>query len=1073
MRYIILLIAFFPLLLIGQTMKVTGTVSSSSLGETLPGATVQVKGTGNGTTTDIDGQFTIEAQKGDLLVISFIGFETNEVKVTSDVIKVDLEDNTEELEEVVVVSQGYFDVEKEFLTSATVQVGSEEISRVRGNSIENILQGQVSGVVVSESAEPGGGIGISIRGTNSILGGTQPLYVVDGIPINPIEDAQGNGGGGQSQSSLSFLNPNDIDKVEIMKDAAATALYGARGANGVVIITTKTADKSDGKHSFDIVIDQTLAEVNNKLDVLNGPEFEHYMNQRALNQLYSNITDPNTPGGIVFDGTQQLTAENFPALATFELPYQTSTGINTDWQDLTYRQAYSNAVNLSYRGGSPDGTVAISLGVLNNQGVILNSDFNRVTFSINASRNAGSSLKIFSKTNLARSWGNASSSGNGEIFEQRGIVSQTLQFQPIFDRLAAGEDDDAYADLNDGNAVSNPYTLATDVTDQKKAFNLLQSLSTVYDINKHLTATVKGAFNYQRSTRDSYFPTTTTRGRRNGGEATQAYNDRFKGYLEANVRYQKQIKKHRIDAIAIGTYEQTNDRRLFSKAFGFGNDETAFYTFESATDILVPVTVFNQFSLLSGLTRVGYNYQKKYFIDVNARVDASSKFAENQRAAFFPSASLGWIASREKFLKNVKAVSFMKVRASYGQTGSNPIAPFQSLALMSPIRYNFDNSLVTGFYQANLSNPDLTWETTDQFNAGLDLNLFDARIRITFDAYLKQTNNLLQQVRLPASNGYAEIIDNFGSIENKGFDLSVGADLVNKDAFQWNTNVNFSRNRNELLELNSNLDFQLGPVVGFTRTNPILFKEGSPLGIFWGAQTEGIYANWEEANASGIEGAAPGEIKYINHSLDLDENGEPLAVQLINFDDYVQIGDPNPDFTYAVTNNFSYGKWDLSVLITGQKGGDIFWVDSWQLAGLNASRNILKSAYDQSWRAPFTYTQGADGFSYDPFSDGTERATNPAPFSGDTGARALPSNRQIHDGSFVRLKNINLGYTLPFKSGQSMRMYVSGRNLFTITEYPGYDPETQAYNKDPQRRGVDFGTYPGVKSYILGLSLNF
>ncbi|MFT7030863.1 MAG: TonB-dependent SusC/RagA subfamily outer membrane receptor, partial [Marinoscillum sp.] len=427
MRYILFLIIFSPLVLLGQSMKVTGTVSSKSLNETLPGATVQVKGTDNGVITDIDGKFTIEANKGDVLVFSFIGFETKEVKVTIDVITVDLEDNTEQLEEVVVVSQGYFDVEKESLTSATAQVDSEKISRVRGNSIENILQGQVAGVVVSQSAEPGGGIGIAIRGTNSILGGTQPLYVVDGIPINPIEDAQGNAGGGQSQSSLSFLNPNDIEKVEIMKDAAATALYGARGANGVVIITTKTAGKQGGSNAFDIVIDQTLSEVNNKLDVLNGPEFENYMNQRALNQLYSNITDPNTAGGIVYDGSQELNEANFPALATFELPYRTTSGINSDWQDLTYRKAYSNAVNLSYRGGSPDGSVAISLGILNNQGVILNSDFNRATFSINASRNAGKNLKIYSKTNLARSWGNASSSGNGEIFDQRGVVSQTLQ----------------------------------------------------------------------------------------------------------------------------------------------------------------------------------------------------------------------------------------------------------------------------------------------------------------------------------------------------------------------------------------------------------------------------------------------------------------------------------------------------------------------------------------------------------------------------------------------------------------------------------------------------------------------
>jgi TonB-linked SusC/RagA family outer membrane protein len=962
---------------------------------------------------------------------------------------------------------------KEDANGSSGQVRKHQLEQIRGNSIENILQGQVAGVVVNESAEPGGGIGISIRGTNSILGGTQPLYVVDGIPINPTEDAQGNDGAGQSQSNLSFLNPNDIEKVEILKDAAATAIYGARGANGVVIITTKSAEYTTSKNAFNVVVDHTIAQVNNQLDVLDGPQFEEYMNQRFLNQLYLTITDPNR-GGIVFDGTQELNAANFPEIGTLELPYPQTTGISTNWQDETYRVARSNAYNISYRGGTPESNISMSLGMLNNQGVIINSNFNRLTYNVNTMRRVGKRIKIYTKTNLARSWGNAASVGNGQIFQQRGVVSQALQFQPIFSLLEPGQDDDVYAELNEGNIVSNPYTLAELLTDEKKATNLLQSLSANIKLAPKLTATIKGAFNYQRNTRDMYYPSNTTRGRRNNGEASQAYFDRTKGYGELNLRYQTRIKKkHGIDAIVIGTYEQTNDRRLFSKAFGFGNDATSFHTFQSATDILVPVNIFNQFALLSGLSRVGYNLKRKYFVDVHARVDASSKFARNQRTAFFPSVSLGWIASKEKFLKKSKTINYLKFRASFGQTGSNPIAPFQSLSLLSPIRYNFNNSLVTGFYESNLSNADLSWETTDQYNAGFDLKVFNSRVRMVFDIYYKRTRDLLQFVKLPPSNGYGVITDNFGEVENKGFDYSFIADIVDNNTFSWTTRINFSLNRNKLLSLNSNLEFQLGPPVGFSQTNPILFMEGQPLGIFWGAETDGIYSSWEEANASGIQGAAPGEIRYVNHSVDVDEEGQVLPNQVINFDDYVQIGDPNPDFTVAISNNFKLGKFDLSVLVTGQKGGDILWVDSWQLTGMQRATNVLSDAYSTAWRAPISYVQGEESeIFYDPANDGTVGASHPAPLR-DPGARALVSDRQIFDGSFIRLKNFNLGYNHQFKQGNGMRFYVSGRNLLTVTSYPGYDPETQAYNKDPQRRGVDFGTYPQVRSLIFGLRLNF
>ena len=1069
MRNLLFIVLFLPAVLFSQQIEVTGVVMTKDSNQVLPGVTIMVKDLKKGTDTNFDGKFSFTVEKGKILVFSYLGMKSIELPATEQM-TVYLENDVAQLEEITV-SVGYFDVNKRDLSGSISQIKSKDLEKIRTTSIEQLIQGQVAGVVVSESGEPGGGIAISIRGTNSILGGTQPLYVVDGIPIDPLTDAQGNGGSGQQQTSLSFLNPNDIEKIEVLKDAAATAVYGARGANGVVLITTKSGGK-DGKDALTITVDNFISQVNNKLDVMNGSEFENYMNQRSINQLYVNITDPQRAGG-AFDGTQVLNSTNYPELDNFNLPFQTTTGINNDWQDLVYRSAISNAYNLSYRSGDSQRNLLLSLGLQDVEGVILNTGNKRITFNANARTKAfNDKITVFSKTNFAHNKGNASSVGNSQIFQQRSVVSQALQFQPIFSLLDPGEDDDIYADLNEGNIVSNPYTLATQLTDLKESVNFLQNISLTANITSKLTAILKGAFNYQRSSRDSYYPISTTRGRRNNGEASQAFIENQKIYAETSLRYRNRFNAHRIDAILVGTLEKNNIRSTFNKAFGFGSDATTFYDFQSATDVLVPITDFREFGLLSGLFRVGYSYKNKYYIDVNARVDASSKFAENNKSAIFPSLAFSWVISKEKFLRKSNAISLMKLRTSYGRTGSNPIAPYQSLALLSPIRYNFDNQLVTGLYESNLANDDLTWETTDQFNIGLDIELFDAKINFTFDAYYKSTKDLLQNVTLPASNGFATIVDNFGEVENKGIEFGLNAAVIDSKDFKWNVSGNFSVNRNKLVELNSNLEFQLGPTVGFGQANPIMFMEGMPLGIFWGAQTNGIYKDWEEAVASGISGAAPGEIKYVNNAVDLDANGVPTPNQEINFDDFVQIGDPNPDFNIALTNNFSYKNWDLSFLVTGQKGGDIFWVDSWALNGNQNSRNGLTAAFNDSWRAPLDVDLSNGNVTYNSATGINTGINNPAPLN-DPGARALVSDRQVYDASFVRLKNINIGYTFNLKNNHTMRIYGAGQNLLTWTKYPGYDPEVTSYNKNPQRRGVDFGGFPGIRTFTFGLKFNY
>ena len=1066
-----------PIISLSQEMILNGKIVDDNTDMPLPSASIRIKNTSKGYVTDFDGNFEIYAKLGDTLVFSYMGMESKELIALKSPISVRLKPTINALDEVTV-SVGYFDVSKKDLSGSIVQIDSEQLEKNRNKSIESLLQGQVAGVVVNESSEPGGGIGISIRGVNSMLGGTQPLYVVDGIPTSPVSDAQGNDGTGQQQSNLGFLNPNDIEKIEVLKDAAATAIYGARGANGVVVITTKTADTSNGVDKISLSFDTSVSEVTRYLDVLDGAGFENYMNQRYLNQLYHDITNPYRVGG-AYDGTQELSLENYPELSDFRNPYpdaipftdNQTTNINSNWQDITYRLAQNNALNLSYRGGDFQKNLSISLGLIDQEGVIINSNNRRITYNMNAKRKAFSNkVDFFSKTNISYKKGNASSVGNGEIFSQRGVVSQALQFQPIFSLLSPGEEDDIYANLNEGNIVSNPYTLAKDVTDLKKSTTFTQIFSMVGKISPKLTSTIKGSFEYRRSTRDNYYPVNTTRGRINNGEASQAYIESNKIYGEANLRYRNRFGAHRLDAILIGTYEKSVFRSLFNKAIGYGSDNTSFYNFSSATEIYVPISEFKQVGLLSSVLRIGYNYKRKFYIDFNTRIDASSKFAANNQSAIFPSVALSWVISNERFLRQVNEVSKLKLRFSMGQTGSNPISPYQSLSLLSPIRYNFENELAIGYFESNLANNDLTWEKTNQFNIGFDLSLFDSSVNLTIDAYNKRTKDLLQNVRLPVSNGYTSRIDNFGEIENKGIEFSLSANITETPDFSWNILTNLSFNRNKLLKLNSNLDYQIGPAVGFRNSNPIMFKVGEPLGIFWGAQTNGIYSTWEEAIESGIEGAAPGEIKYLNNSIDFDENGVQLDLQQINFDDYVQIGDPNPDYNFSINNNFIYKNWDLSILFTGQKGGDVFWVDSWQLSGLQKTTNVLSSSYDTSWRAPFEVVNGQ--VTYNQLYGNLVGATNPAAII-NNGPRAIASDRQIFDGSFIRLKNINFGYTLSISNNQSLRIYASGQNLFLITDYPGYDPEIKTYTKNPQKRGVDFGTYPGTKTYLLGLKLTY
>ena len=473
-KFLLLTISMFAMALSAQSFEVVGKVIEKETNSPLPGATILIKDSTVGVSSDFDGNFKITAKKGQTLVVSYIGFKDVELEVQQSELMAMMEPSIDALDEVTV-SVGYYDISKKDLSGSITQIKTEQLEQNRAATLESLLQGQVAGVVVTESAEPGGGIGISIRGTNSMLGGTQPLYVLDGIPINPVSDAEGNDNSGGSQNSLSFINPNDIEKIEILKDAAATAVYGARGANGVVLITSKSANKNKGKDKISFTFDSYLTSVREKINVLDGLGFESYMKQRSLNQIYQQITDPSRTGG-AFDGSQALTLENYPEIEEYSIPYDQTTGIDTDWQDETYQLAQTTSYNLSYKGGDFKKNYSLSMGVFDQEGVIVNTTNKRVFLNSSVKRKAfGDKIDIYSRTNVSHKQGNAASVGNGQIFLQKSVVSQVLQFQPIYSLLETGQTDDQYIELNEGDLVSNPYTLAKFVIDEKKSFNFRDS----------------------------------------------------------------------------------------------------------------------------------------------------------------------------------------------------------------------------------------------------------------------------------------------------------------------------------------------------------------------------------------------------------------------------------------------------------------------------------------------------------------------------------------------------------------------------------------------------------------------
>lgn len=985
----------------GQGATVQGKVSAET-GEALPGVNIVVKGSSRGTTSDANGEYVLQGVKPEeVLVFSFIGYTAQEITIgqrtTIDVV---LGADIETLNEVVVV--GYGTQRKIETTGSIASVKSDDIVQTPVTNVAQGLQSRVAGVQITQnSAAPGGNISVRIRGTNSINGTSEPLYVVDGIQIS-------NAGGITDVSPLSMINPNDIESVDILKDASATAIYGARGANGVVLITTKRGKAGSTRVTYDGYYG--VQEVRKKLDVLNAAEFAQLENEVYKTAIYA---DPAAEGEGV------------------------------DWQDMIFRSAPMQSHQLSVNGGSEKTQLALSANYFDQDGIIINSGFKRYSLRLNMDHRVSDRVKIGTSIMGSNTISQGIPTGvqdvgNADVVTGS-IVGAAIGAPPT---LRPYRDDGTlfpFAEQRDGRyrEVTNPLGLAS-IKNEDKIQRMLGNVYGEAKLAKGLTYRASFNIDMQSGLRDYYSPryiVATKDLNASSGTARKTNTNNIMLLHESILTYEQRIAEaHTVKFTGVFATQSTQYRENYTIGNGFPNDATTNEALQLATSVSTASKRTKE-RLDSYMGRINYGFKDKYFFDVTARVDGSSKFGENYKYGFFPAASFGWRIIEEEFMQAIPAVTDLKLRGSYGLTGNaGAIDPYKSLPLQGPgSDYQLNHTYVKGISPLGLSNPNLRWEKSLQANLALDISLFNNWLNLTVEVYRKKTTDLLYEKTLPLSSGYGTIMTNLGGIENKGLELSANARILDGD-LKWNVSANFTANRNKVTDIDG----------GVTQerfiTNYTLLKVGQPLGVFKTYLFDGIYQTGETI-IPGADGRIGG-----TKVQDYDQNN------VITAGDQVITGDPNPDFIFGFSTSLAYKKFDLSVFLSGTYGNDVYNVSRASFENPLGQRNLLQGTVNH----------------WTPENPNNE-------YAGALQAGRLPiTNRFIEDGSYLRCKNVTLGYVLPqIKGVNRARIYVSANNLFTVTNYSGYDPEVNTYAGQNTAIGIDNFVYPSSKSFLGGIQVTF
>lgn len=982
-----------------QQVPIKGKVTAADDGQPIAGANVKIKGSIGGTITDMDGNFSIAAPEGATLVFSSIGYLTVE-KIVGSVtfLNITLEASNQGLNEVVVI--GYGTQRKREITGSVSSIKVSDIKDLQVTSIDQALQGKAAGVqVTNNTGAPGSFVQIRIRGTNSISGSNEPLYIVDGVPINNTLTGSFQAGNDQI-NGMAGLNPDDIETIDILKDASTASIYGARAANGVVLITTKRGKAGTNVVSFNLT--SGVQQQNRRYDLLNSEQYAIISNE--------------------------LRARLRPNSDAF---FKTTPTTNTNWQDEVFQTgAFSNA-NLSMRGGSEKSTYAINGGVFDQKGTIINSRFRRYSVRSNMDVNLNAKLKVgtnifFSRTinNRLRNDGgpNAQDAFNGNNRFGPNVLSSALVFNPAVKVFNA---DGTYAlDTVAGN--SNPVALAKEANLISRNLRIIGNVFGDYKITKDLKFRTNFGIDIRNENEDFFFPPSPAAAG-SGRASARSFNEDLY-ILENTLNYNKLFaQKHQLDFLAGFSIQESNRRDGLAEASGLTNAQ--------AQVVDGPLTKgssnISSNGIISYITRGQYNYQQKYFFTLASRVDASSRFGSENKYAFFPSASAGWIVSDEKFLTDSKIINFFKIRGSYGVTGNQEI---QNFGYLGRISLNAPYLGVSGANAINIENNNYGWESTTQANIGFDLSFLTNRATLSVDYYNKKTKNLILDIPLPLTTGFNDRPGNVGDLQNTGLELLLNTENI-KTKFKWNTSFNISFNKNKILKLVGGKDITQG---SFGYSN--IAREGEQLSFF-------LYQVEDKVDpATGV-------------MLRKDINNDGV----INDADRSIVGSPLPIHIGGLTNNFAYSGFDLSVFFQWSYGNKIYnqtreFIEGYGDGFANSTTSVLRR-----WRNPGDITN--------------------VPFVGpNNNATGYASARFLEDGSFLRLKNVSLGYTLKSSflkriNASSARIGLSAQNLLTFTNYTGFDPEVNAFTGTSQfnniAQGFDNASFPQAKTLVMSLNVNF
>lgn len=960
-----LALIFFVSLLQAQDITVSGKVTSSTDKSAIPGVTIILKGTSKGTISDIDGKYSINAPADGVLQFSYVGMQKTEIAINGKkVVNVELTEDKVDLGELVVV--GYSSESKKLISSSFGVVNSEEIKQVPIRTIDGVLQGKVAGVTINQnSGTPGGQNFIKFRGGSSINASNSPLVIIDGVTT--ITGSYGQiGYSGQEIDALSDLNPNDIEQFTFLKDASATAIYGARASNGVILITTKKGNAQ-----------KTTITLNQSAGIQTMPKERilDLMNAREWNE---------------YKGTDVQ-------------------GIDTDWMKEILQRAPTSNTELSISTGNNNTRLFISGNYYNQEGTVKGTAYDRFSGRLNVDHKVSQNFTIGGGVAITYSK-NDRVEGDQTLF---GPLPNALSIPAIY---PVYNEDGTY---NEAGPYANPVAIINETVNEAFTNRTNANIFGTYKLLNNLTFTSKWGADFYLLREHEYDPVTTRQGAKYNGLGIEG-TTYVSNLMTSNVlQYSSTLaEKHNIEALAGYQLEKYASRSTYIEGIDFPNENLQYIT--SAGTIRAASASAGNSGMNSYFGQLKYNFNYKYIVTLTARADGSSKFGKNNRYGYFPAASFAWRMKEEMFMKNVNAISELKLRLSYGYTGNDGIPNFASLGLYGG-GYNYGGS--SGIAPTQLPNPDLKWETTLQRGIGFDLGLFKDRINVVFDYYMNTTTDLLLERPIPTSTGFSTISANIGSLENKGLELAITSQNIKSD-FSWSTTFNWSTNRNKITEL-----YQDQPILDLGRGGNSVMV-GEPIGVFYGFICLGV-------------DPTTGNLVYD----DLDGDG------LITAEDMTKTGDPNPDFTGGITNSFGYKGFELSVFLQGVYGNDVFNGTFIYLESGGGEDNQTTRMVNR-WKKPGDITD--------------------IPRVGDS----YLSTRFIEDGSFLRIKNVTLSYTVPQKvlrifQKTSIRAYITGQNLFTFTQYLGMDPEVNYYGNDNIIMGTDFFTYPTSRTLIAGVDIKF